>query len=337
MIDGLRARGWGVGVRALDDSFPRPTGAALKAAAQALAEIPDGALVLIDGLALGAMPSEVARERHRLRLVALVHMPLAADVALEPEVAARFEASERLALEAVACAVATGESTRAVLAGYGVPPGRIALVEPGTERGPLSRGSSRARVAGAAASQAEVQLLSVATITLGKGYEILLGALVRLTDRSWHLTCVGSVDRDPQTVDRLRAWVREHQLASRVSFVGEQHAEALDAYWDSSDVFVQASLRETYGMAVAEALAHGLPVVATTTGAIPALVGAAAGVLVPPGDVEAMSAALSRVLDDPAFRRRLADGAREARERLPSWEGAFDRMATVLERVMSHD
>ena len=56
--------------------------------------------------------------------------------------------------------------------------------------------------------------------------------------------------------------------------------------YDRTDVFVLATLRETYGMAVAEALAHGLPVVSTSTGAIPALVGTDAGLLVAPGDVQ---------------------------------------------------
>ena len=102
-----------------------------------------------------------------------------------------------------------------------------------------------------------------------------------------------------------------------MSLVGELDASALEDFYDRSDLFVLATLRETYGMAVAEALAHGLPVVSTRTGAIPDLVGSDAGLLVPPGDVQALTDALSRVIGDADLRARLAAGARDVRPTLP--------------------
>jgi glycosyltransferase involved in cell wall biosynthesis len=86
-------------------------------------------------------------------------------------------------------------------------------------------------------------------------------------------------------------------------------------------------------MAVAEALARGLPVVGTRTGAIAELVGGDAGLVVPAGDAAALSAALARLLDDPALRARLAAGALRARERLPTWEQAIGRMAAALSQI----
>ena len=86
-------------------------------------------------------------------------------------------------------------------------------------------------------------------------------------------------------------------------------------------------------MAVAEALARGLPVVSTSTGAIADLVGAEAGVVVPPGDGAAFAEALTRVLADADLRARLAAGARRVRDRLPTWDDAAARMAEILARV----
>ncbi len=83
-------------------------------------------------------------------------------------------------------------------------------------------------------------------------------------------------------------------------------------------------------MAVAEAVAHGLPVVATMTGAIPELVGNDAGVLVPVGDIEALAESLARVLSDADLRVRLAEGARLRRNQLPTWDEAGRRMANAL-------
>jgi glycosyltransferase involved in cell wall biosynthesis len=90
---------------------------------------------------------------------------------------------------------------------------------------------------------------------------------------------------------------------------------------------------EGYGMVLAEALAHGLPVVSTTAGAIPDTVPRDAGVLVPPGDAVALRAALAALLDDPALRARLAAGARAARAGLPTWPEAVACFAAALEAL----
>ena len=141
MVDGLRRRGWSVVVRELDGSFPQPTAAARSDAVRALAAMPDASTVLIDGLAPGVMPDETWREARRLRVVGLVHHPLAAETGLEPHIVRRLEESERRALAAVHQVIVTSRATAAALDRYGVAANRIAVVEPGTERAPLSRGS----------------------------------------------------------------------------------------------------------------------------------------------------------------------------------------------------
>jgi glycosyltransferase involved in cell wall biosynthesis len=323
IIAELGQRGWTIEIVELNDSFPEPTAAALVGAARALAAIPDGATVVVDGLAFGAMPAEVEREASRLRLVALVHMPLASEVGIDPDVAARREATERRALGAASLVVVTGRWTVSALERYDVGRHRIALVEPGTDRAPVAHGSGGS----------PVRLLCVATVNPGKGHETLIRALASLrAERSWHLTCAGSLTRHPPTVDRVRALVRSEGLDDRVSLAGELDGAALEAAYDNADLFVLATLRETYGMAVAEALAHGLPVVTTATGAAADLVGAA-GALVPPGDEAALAAALSPVIGDADLRGRLAAVARQMRERLPAWADAGATMSAALERI----
>jgi len=95
-------------------------------------------------------------------------------------------------------------------------------------------------------------------------------------------------------------------------------------------------------MVCAEAMAHGLPQIVTAGGAIPEVVPQEAGLLVPPGDVEALSVALRRLLTEPGLAYRLATGAREAAGRLlewpqaiDAWEAAFDRLAsTAADRLV---
>lgn len=327
IVAGLRGRGWLVDVHELDGSFPRPTPAALAHAACVLAAVPGGTRVLIDGLALGAMPAEVEREAWRLRIVALIHSLLAAEIGVDRDTAIRLEASERRALATAELVVAAGPTIVEALASHGVARDRIAVVEPGTDPAPLARGS-----AGLAGRDA-LQLLTVAALTPGKGHETLFHALAALPHRNWRLTCAGSLDRHPPTVARLRARLRAGDLEDRVSLVGELDEAALAARYDSADLFVLPTLSETHPLAVAEALARGLPVISTVTGAIPLLVADEAGLLVPPGDPQALSAALSRVLGDARVRDRLAEGARRVRDRLPTWDETVGKMAAALEQV----
>jgi glycosyltransferase involved in cell wall biosynthesis len=178
-----------------------------------------------------------------------------------------------------------------------------------------------------------LRLLCVAALNSGKGHEVLFRALAPLRARAWHLECVGSRAQDAATAARLDVCLQDLGLADRVALVGELDAEALAQAYDRADVFVTATLRETYGMAVAEALARGLPVIGTRTGAIAELVGDDAGLVVAPGDAGALSAALANVLDDASLRARLAAGACRARDRLPTWEQAIGRMAAALSQI----
>jgi glycosyltransferase involved in cell wall biosynthesis len=329
MAESLRELKWHVDVLELDASFPYPSRAALEHASRALAAVRAGTLVMIDSLALGAMPDIIAGEASRLSIVALVHLPLAATVGLDQASAARFEDGERRALASAALVVVTGRAALPLIAKYGVDPSRVVVVEPGTARAPLSRGS-RAKQMSAGVEDSPLELLTVATVNAGKGHESLLDALSTVNDSAWHLTCAGSLTRDPVTAARVRTAAARLGLQDRVSFVGELDAAALAACYDRADVAVLATQRETYGMAVAEALAHGLPMIATTTGAIPDLVGGDAGLLVPVGDTAALADALARVLGDASLRARLAEGARRRREHLPTWHDAARRLAAAL-------
>jgi glycosyltransferase involved in cell wall biosynthesis len=324
IVDGLRRRGWAIGVRELDVSFPRPTPAALAEASRVLAEIPAGTIVMVDGLAFGAMPEQAWHEARRVALVPIVHALLATDIELESASAALVAESERRAYTSASHIVVAGASLIDPLADSGLDRARISVVEPGTDPAPLARGSRDPIV---------VHLVTVATLNPGKGYEILFNALATIPCRNWRLTCAGSTTRYPATTARLRSILEDRGLADRVTLAGELDRAAVADLYDRADLFVLPTLRETFPLAVMEALARGLPVISTTAGAIPDLVGDTAGVLVPPGNVAALATALTALLQDATRRAELARGAQAVRERLPTWDAAAQAMAAVLERV----
>jgi glycosyltransferase involved in cell wall biosynthesis len=324
MVDGLRALGWQVGVLSLSTAFPWPEPADLAHADAALAALPDGHWVLADGLALGAMPQVVARHVPRLNWVALVHHPLAMETGLSPAQQAQLHASEAQALSHVQAVIVTSKATAGHLAAYGVPPERIQVILPGTAPAPVSPGSARAQ------PDEAVCCLCVATLTPRKGHAVLIEALARLTDANWQLHLVGSTTRDPHTAQAVHALIAQHDLAARVHVHGEVDHDSLQAWYARADVMVLPSFHEGYGMALAEALAAGVPVISTRTGAIPDTVPPDAGVLLPPGDVAAWQAALQRFMGDAAWRHALAAGALQVRAHLPTWAVGAAHLQTLL-------
>ncbi|HEV2702002.1 MAG TPA: glycosyltransferase family 4 protein [Steroidobacteraceae bacterium] len=319
IIAGLRALGWKVSVHGLSDSFPQPTAAALTDANEVLAQLPEQALVLVDGLAGGAMPQLLRVHATRLRLVALVHHPLAAESGLAAHRALELRNSEQLALKAVRHVIVTSEATKLVLKSYGVEPDSVSVVEPGTDAALLAHGTQ----------DGSLKMLCVAALIPRKGHDVLFEALA-LLPQGWSLTCVGSLEHSPATVRQLRAQLQRLGLEQQVTFAGEVDAATLDRHYREADLFVLATRFEGYGMAVAEALAHGLPVIGTNVDAIAERVGRDAGLLVPPDDVEALGAALGRILNDDALLSALAEGAARVRNILPTWTESCSLMSRVL-------
>lgn len=333
IVLGLMELGWKVEVCGLDPSFPAPTADARAHARAALAALPDRALVLADGLAFGAMADEAEAERDRLRIVALVHHPLAREHGLDAATAEALLASETRALATTRGVVVTSTATVESLAPYGIAADRIAVVPPGTASAPLARGT---RGLGDARTDAPVELLSVASLTPRKGHDVLFSALGVLADLPWRLTCAGEAHGHDAYAARLRAQLDAAGLSERVTFAGSLDATALAAAYDRADLFVLPTRHEGYGMAIAEAVARGLPVVSTPTGGIPDLVDATSGVLVPIDDVEALRGALDLLVRDDAARERLAQGARARRPTVPRWSDSVRAMAAALARFGTH-
>jgi glycosyltransferase involved in cell wall biosynthesis len=318
------ALGWQVQVLDIGDGFPRPTMEARAAAHRRLAALPGERPTVIDGLAFGVLAEEAQILAPRSRLVALVHHPLALETGLSEGESVALRTSERAALACARHVVATSPSTaRLLVADYAVSAERLSIVRPGTDRV-----AARPRAGGPV-----VDLLAVGSVVPRKGYDMLVAALARIPALAWRLVIVGDRERSPDTVRRLDAEIARLALAGRITFVGAVAPRRLAELYAAADLFVLPSRFEGYGMAYAEAIAHGVPVVGTQAGAIPDTVPAGAGVLVPPDDVDALADILRRLIEEPCERERLAAGARAAATTFPSWQESARLFARVLEQV----
>jgi glycosyltransferase involved in cell wall biosynthesis len=306
VCEGLVALGWAVHEHAVLGE------AGTAALARAVERIPDGAVVLFDGLIASPAPEALAPHSTRLRQVVLVHMPL-------------DDRREREVLAAATAVLTTSEWARRRLTElYALPVDRVHVAEPGVDAADLAPGT--------AAGDA---LLCVAAVTRDKGHDVLLDGLATVTDLSWRCACVGSLDRDPAFADRVQRRALGGLLRDRVRFAGPRTGDALDRAYAAADLLVLASHAETYGMVVTEALARGLPVIAADVGGITEALGHGEdgirpGLLVPPGDPAALGAALRRWLEDAELRGSLRRAARERRASLRGWAATTSVVAGVL-------
>jgi glycosyltransferase involved in cell wall biosynthesis len=322
IIAELKALGWKVDVLSLGHGFPRPSPEQRAIALSQLEALPEGMPVVVDGLALGALPEEAKTIARRASLVALVHHPLALETGLSPTDAGELFESERRALAVARAVIATSPSTgQRLREDYDVAPARMTVAPPGTDRGAPAKGST----------EGPLRLLSVGAVVPRKGFDVLVAALAAIAELPWRLTIAGDLTRDRATAAKLAGDIVQHKLTGRVDLLGALSPHGLAALYSSADMFVLASHFEGYGMAYAEAMAHGLPVIGTTGGATVDTVPPRAGLLVEPGNVKALTGALRTLIENEKERRWFASGALAASANLPTWQSTARIVAAALE------
>ncbi len=319
-----RIPAYGVDLRhvALPKGFPHPSIEEIDASRKALLDAPASGPLLIDGLALGALPPDLVSLLAR-PVVALVHHPLCLETGLAAERAAVLRANEAEVLRRCPAIVVTSRATKRWLTDeFGLSDALITVAEPGIVR--PRRASGRG---------APPAIFAVGAVSDRKAYPLLVEALATLTDLDWRLTIAGATDLSPSATQRLRTAIETSGCGDRIRVAGAVDDEALAALYAGADLFVSASLHEGYGMALADALAHGIAIVASSAGAAGDLLPQDAALKVPEGDVPALAAALRRALSEPALRRSLSDAAWRAGQALPGWDDAARIVAGVLRAV----
>ncbi len=324
IIENLRKSGWSVEAIELGGGFPNPNQKTLAKTEKLISNIPDGALVIVDGLAFGVLPEIAAREHLRLKLVALVHHPLADETGLGDEQRTDLRRSEMRALDFAHHVVVTSNFTRRRLVEYGVDEKKITAVEPGVDAAQLSKGRE------GAAQDTPMQMLCPASYIPRKGHANLLRALSELKELPWKLICAGNTKLDRRCHTEICALREAAGLKNQVELRDEVNDGELDRLYSASDLVVLASHYEGFGMVVTEAVARGLPVITTTGGALAETLPHGAGLASPPGDINALKNNLTCVLTDEAAYARLLEGARIARGSLRTWSEASRAFAQAL-------
>jgi glycosyltransferase involved in cell wall biosynthesis len=311
---------------ALPAGFPSPSSAELDATRALLARTARDEVLLIDGLAYGAMPGDLVRSLDR-RIVALVHHPLCLEAGLAPARAAELKRLETEALSLARHVIVTSPTTaRTLAADFAVPESRITVAEPGTDPAPRAKGSG--------GGGKPLRLLCVGSVVPRKGYDLLVDALMPLRALPWHLDIAGALDRSPETVAALRTQIAAAGMSDRISLLGPVDDGHLAQLYDSADIFVLASHYEGYGMVLTEALARGLAIVCTIGGAAAETLPDDAALKVETGSPRALAWSIGRVMEpETGMLKRLSDAAWAAADKLPRWEDTARTVARVLQEV----
>jgi len=248
-------------------------------------------------------------------------------VGLAPERSAELAALERETLLAASAIVATSPwAARRLVARHGLGADRVHVATPGVDPAPVASGTDGAS-----------RLLCVGSVTPTKGQDLLVDALAAVADLHWQVDLVGSLRRDLGYVTGVRCAVERHGLGERVRLVGPWTTARLAGAYASTDLLVLPSRAESYGMVLTEALARGIPVLATAVDGVPETLGhdrdgEVPGILVRP-DPAALAVALRRWFGEPELRSRLRRSARMRRDTLDGWEVTSRCLADVLDRL----
>ena len=322
LIEGLSAAGNDVQIINPGNDFPFP-GEQSRAKVSALFKsLPHGEAIIIDSLALGALNEFIPALKSKNRIIALMHLPLFMDPTYSEADRERFKISETQCLQQVDVVVTTSGHTKKILFELGIGEDKIHVITPGTENGPRILQYP----------DLPEKLLCVSNYTVNKNQSLLIKALTGLVHLPWTLHCYGNRKMDKSYYAQLQLTVTNLGLKDRIVLHGPVDHENLQRIYHQFDLFVLPSQYETYGMVLAEALVHGLPVVAAHTGGIPQTIPKGTGMLFEPGNITSLRSILAKLFVDMVLYKNLCQKSKESRNQFSTWADSLNKIIRILNR-----
>lgn len=282
-----------------------------------------GEMIIVEGAAFESAEAVIPALQVR-GAVALVHHPTALEPGTPEPRRRRLKSLELAVLPGFGRVVAASEPIADRLSSeFGVIRERLHVLVPGTDQQPR-RAIDPNRPDGT-----QCTILSLGTLSYRKGHDILLRALATLADLDWRLILAGE-PRDPAYAAELDTLVTTLGIAARVDRRGALEGEALERAWADAELFALATRFEGFGMAIAEAMARGLPVAITDGGAAGSLVPPAAGVVAPVDDATQLAKAMRRLIFSPSLRADMGGHAWTHARSLPGWPDQARALRDIL-------
>jgi len=212
----------------------------------------------------------------------------------------------------------------------GLEPKKVVVIPHGVRRSPLKTGLREKLGIGD-----KMLVLTVARFVKQKGHAYLIQAIPRITKRhDVHFLMIGS---QTTNLRELVALSKQLGVESHVTFMASASSDDVAAAYHESDVFVLPSLYESFGIAALEAMAAGMPVLATRVGGVPEIVeDMRTGILVRPADPAALAERIEALLGNSELRSELGNAAREVASDRYQWKEIAERTQNVYEELLKH-
>jgi glycosyltransferase involved in cell wall biosynthesis len=324
MINGLRGKGHLVNVFGTDWQW-KDSDSLEYICRHHLKKLPHGSCVIVDSLILASLHHIVQEFGDRLKFLGLIHLPASYNVL--SGVHGKLADEELTAINDMRQVIVTGQFTFDLLCNVGLNPARICLVEPGTDHFPRKKRYK----------PVPSELLCIANYSALKAQDVLIRALCRLTAWNWSLHLYGDTNRDKKYTEALRSLIRQLKMEHRIIVHGIVERHEISTVFLNADLFLMPSLFESYGMAITESLAHGIPVVTTSAGNIPYTLPAGMGLLTEPGNEEQLADTIRSIFYDPVKYDALCKAASQYFKQVRSWEQAVSDFETILQKMMNDE
>ena len=255
--------------------------------------------------------------------------------ASEREPAARLDAERRLVHSVDRIVAATQHERQLLQQVFRVPPARVAVIPLGVDLEQFRPRDQAAARAELHRPEGERLLLAVGRMEPLKGFDILIRALAEMTERERAaLVVVGGDERAAPEFARLRAVAKEVGVDDRVEFPGAIPHERLAVHYNAADVVVIPSFYESFGLVALEAMASGVPVVASRVGGLTSTVAdGRTGYLVPWRCPEPFAEKIDLLLSNDALRRALGSAGAGTVQRY-AWEKVASILRGLYEEVL---
>lgn len=318
-----------------DLPFPLPVAASRQVLAEVLDQRPD--VVLVDSIAAAYATFLRSRIARRAPIAVMMHQPPGG---MEHGwcTTAATRMLDRLLLARADHVFAASESLGEPLARSGVAAGAVTVVPPGCDTS--SGGSDTSEAAGPSWAHLRrgrrAAVACVANWIPRKGIMELLDAFAMLPDDQAFLHLAGDADVEPAYGAAVRNRLAEPDLRERAEMHGRLSPAQVAALYAGVDFFALASVQEPYGTVYGEAMAAGLPVVGWRAGNLPNLASdGVEGLMAEPGEVKALSAAMSRLARDEVLRAEMGTAALRRADQFPTWQDTTCALVDGMRRLVA--
>jgi glycosyltransferase involved in cell wall biosynthesis len=321
LAEGLKANGHQVNIHSLTGDFPFCSEENLQECEQITGVIPKSEILVIENSIFGVIPDILKDLKNPV--IALTHVTFASDENLTAYQREMILDLERRAQKFASKFIASNLYAAAALIKEGIDKDKIITIIPGVASFPLKKNYPDIPTA----------LLSVADFIRNNGHVNLIKALTALKSKNWQLQCYGNLESDIDYVNELQALIRRCGLQGKVMLHSPLSNKALSNAYLKADLFIHPINFEPYSKEVVEALAHGIPVVASTGGGNSEIIPAKMGMLFKPGITYVLQTIIDELLENPILYKNLATEASKYQNQAQSWKKSVNHFEQVINEL----